>query len=148
MTRTFFSIALLLVYVDVSAQAVSLEKGWIFRQGDSLAWLAPALDETGWKEMSIDRPWEKQGYPNYDGFGWYRLHVTVPSSLKNTSYFKDSIRIDLGTIDDGGEVYLNGKMVFKNYTTGDIHNGLYGIPLRSGSLTPAAMGASMTESFR
>jgi alpha-galactosidase len=126
MTRYFLSIALLLIYVGVSAQAVSLEKGWKFRQGDSLAWLAPALDETDWKEMSIDRPWEKQGFPNYDGFGWYRMHVTVPSSLKSTSYFKDSIRIDLGTIDDGGEVYLNGKMVFKNYTTGDIHNGLYG----------------------
>jgi alpha-galactosidase len=124
--RSFLSIALMLLYVAVSAQAVSLEKGWKFRQGDSLAWIVPALDETGWRDISIDHPWEKQGYANYDGFGWYRLHVTVPSSLKNTSYFKDSIRIDLGTIDDGGEVYLNGKMVFKNYTTGDIHNGLYG----------------------
>jgi alpha-galactosidase len=126
MMRTFLSVTLLLIYVGISAQKVSLEKGWIFREGDSLAWLSPALDEKDWKEMSIDRPWEKQGYANYDGFGWYRLHVTVPSSLKNNSYFKDSIRIDLGTIDDGGEVYLNGKMVFKNYTTGDIHQGLYG----------------------
>jgi alpha-galactosidase len=126
MTRSFLSIALLLIYVGVTAQAISLEKGWKFRQGDSLAWMAPALDETGWRDIGIDHPWEKQGYANYDGFGWYRLHVTVPSSLKNTSWFKDSIRIDLGTIDDGGEVYLNGKMVFKNYTTGDIHNGLYG----------------------
>jgi alpha-galactosidase len=126
MTRSFLSIALLLIYAGASAQTVSLEKGWKFRQGDSLAWIAPALDETGWKDIGIDHPWEKQGYANYDGFGWYRLHVTVPSSLKNTAYFKDSIRIDLGTIDDGGEVYLNGKMVFKNYITGDIHNGLYG----------------------
>ncbi len=124
--RTFLSVILLLICSDIFAQKVSLEKGWKFRQGDSLAWLAPTLDEKDWKEMSIDRPWEKQGYANYDGFGWYRLHVTVPSSLKNNSYFKDSVRIDLGTIDDGGEVYLNGKMVYKNYTTGDIRNGLDG----------------------
>src|ERR1700722_17865950 len=99
MTRSFLSSALLLIYIGVTAQAVSLEKGWKFRQGDSLAWMAPALDETGWKDISIDHPWEKQGYANYDGFGWYRLHVTVPSSLKNTSYLKDSIRIALGMLD-------------------------------------------------
>jgi alpha-galactosidase len=127
MRTTCLSIALLFMYAAISAQRVSLENGWKFRTGDSMAWLAPALEETtDWKAIGVDRPWEKQGYANYDGFGWYRLHVTVPSSLRSSSFFKDSIRINLGTIDDGGEVYLNGKMVFKNYTKGDIHQGLYG----------------------
>ena len=126
MRRAVLTILSLTLYNALFAQAVSLEKGWKFRTGDSVGWSAPILDEKDWREISIYRPWESQGYANYDGFGWYRLHVTVPASLRQSSFFRDSIRINLGTIDDGGEVYLNGKLIYKNYTTGDIRNGLYG----------------------
>ena len=43
--------------------------------------------------------------------GWYRLHVVIPSSIKEQSYLKDSVRLDLGIIDDNDEVYLNGKLI-------------------------------------
>jgi len=126
MRKALLAIVLLILYNALFAQKVSLEKGWKFRTGDSVGWSAPVLDEKDWREMRVDRPWEGQGYANYDGFGWYRLHVTVPASLRQSSFFKDSIRISLGTIDDGGEVYLNGKLIYKNYTSGDIRNGLDG----------------------
>jgi alpha-galactosidase len=61
----------------------------------------------------VAKSWERQGYPDYNGFGWYRLHVTIPASLKNGAYLKDSLRIDLHDVDDNDEVYLNGKLIAK-----------------------------------
>src|ERR1700704_3321610 len=92
------------LYLAVAAQGISLEKGWKFTTGDSIQWASPNYNDGSWKAIDITRPWEDQGYPNYDGFGWYRLHVIIPSSLKEKAYLKDSIRLNLGVIDDNDEV--------------------------------------------
>ena len=126
MKKTTASILLVFIHIAIQAQYLSLQKGWKFKTGDSPEWSAPALDDRDWAAIDVTHPWERQGYPNYDGFAWYRLKTPIPSSLRNGSYFKDSIRLDLGYIDDGGEVYLNGKLIYKNWTSGDIKSGLYG----------------------
>ena len=94
-----------------NAQGVSLDNGWVFSTGDSSQWASPNYNDKNWKPIDVHHPWEQQGYPKYDGFGWYRLHVFIPSSLKDKAYLKDSVRLNLGIIDDNDEVYLNGKLV-------------------------------------
>ncbi|HEV2482998.1 MAG TPA: putative Ig domain-containing protein [Puia sp.] len=126
MKKMTASVILALICLGTQAQGLSLQKGWKFKTGDSPDRSAPALDDRDWVAIDVTRPWERQGYPDYDGFAWYRLRTTIPSSLRNGSFFKDSVRLDLGYIDDGGEVYLNGKLVYKNWTSGDIRSGLYG----------------------
>src|SRR6202012_195651 len=71
------------------------------------------------------KPWEEQGHDGYDGFGWYRLHVTIPKSLKENSFFKDSIRFRMGYGDDGYAVYLNGHLIDKNYNGDDVRKGFF-----------------------
>lgn len=118
-------VALLTHYT--SAQRLSLEAGWKFKTGDSSVWASPGYDDLKWKPISVDKNWEAQGYPDYDGFGWYRLHVVIPSSLKERSFLKDSLRLDLGIIDDNDEVYLNGRLVASyGGRHGDIKKGNYG----------------------
>jgi len=127
--RTKISILILLIAVCVfkaSAQEVNLAKGWKFRIGDSTAWSSPGYNDSGWKVADVAVPWEEQGYPKADGFGWYRTSVVIPASVKEKSFLKDSLHFDLGYLDDGGEVYLNGKLVYKNWKTGDIKSGIYG----------------------
>ena len=115
------------LYIKASAQEVSLTTGWKFSTGDSSQWASPTYNDKNWKPIDVTRNWEVQGYPDYDGFGWYRLHVVIPSSLKEKSYLKDSIRIDLGVVDDNDEVYLNGKLIAKyGGQGGDIKTGNYG----------------------
>ena len=99
--------------LNAAAQEISLEKGWKFSTGDSEQWASPGFDDSGWKPINVQHSWEQQGYEHYDGFGWYRLHVVIPSSLKEKAYLKDSLHIDLGVIDDNDEVYLNGKLIAK-----------------------------------
>lgn len=114
--KQFFFLSVVLCFACRSfCQDVSLAGGWKFRTGDdSTTWAAASLDEAGWKPIAAGKPWEMQGYDNYDGFAWYRLHVNIPSSIKNKSYLKDSLRIDLGQVSTGNEVYLNGKLIGRN----------------------------------
>lgn len=115
-------ICFLLISVSItslSAQDVSLAQGWKFRTGDdSTTWASASLDESGWKPVEVGKPWEAQGYADYDGFGWYRLHIVIPSSIKATTYLKDSLRLDFGQVSSGDEVYLNGKLIGRNNRRG------------------------------
>ncbi|MDB5136695.1 MAG: putative Ig protein [Mucilaginibacter sp.] len=114
-------------FLRASAQEIMLTQGWKLKIGDSITWAPPQYNDSGWKPANVSLPWEEQGYPKTDGFGWYRVHVVIPASLKEKAFLKDSVRFDLGYIDDGGEVYLNGKLVYKNYKNGsDIQHGFYG----------------------
>ncbi|MDB5086330.1 MAG: putative Ig protein [Mucilaginibacter sp.] len=110
-----------------AAQEISIAKGWKFAIGDSTQWASPTYNDQSWKPISLAHSWERQGYKGEDGFGWYRLHVVIPSSIKEKSYLKDSVRIYLDAVDDNDEVYLNGKLVAKyGGKGGDIKTGNYG----------------------
>ena len=123
-------ISLLLTLMAISywamAQDIVIKKGWKLKIGDSVSWSATGYNDAGWQSANVSLPWEEQGFPHTDGFGWYRLHVRIPSSIKEKAFLKDSLHFDLGYLDDGGEIYLNGQLVYKNWKTGDIKNGTYG----------------------
>ncbi|MDF2432196.1 MAG: alpha-galactosidase [Mucilaginibacter sp.] len=115
------------LFLRVAAQEISIDKGWRFSTGDSSQWASTSYNDQNWKPIDVTRIWEVQGYPNYDGFGWYRLHVIILSSIKEKSYLKDSLKIDLGIIDDNDEVYLNGKLIGKyGGKGGNIKSSNYG----------------------
>jgi alpha-galactosidase len=127
-TKIWMLIVLLTgLFLRASAQEISLKTGWKLKIGDSTEWSSVQYNDNGWKAANVSIPWEEQGYPGIDGFGWYRLHTVIPSSIKEKAFLKDSLHFDLGYLDDGGEVYLNGKLVYKNYKNGsNIKSGLYG----------------------
>ncbi|MCR8561776.1 putative Ig domain-containing protein [Mucilaginibacter sp. BJC16-A38] len=113
--------------LKAAAQEISIDKGWKFAIGDSTQWASPTYNDANWKPINLAYDWESQGYPNTDGFGWYRSHLVIPSSLKEKSYLKDSLRITLNNVDDNDEVYLNGQLIAKyGGQKGDIKNGNYG----------------------
>lgn len=69
-------------------------------------WEKPEFDDSGWNEISSWNYIEKQGLIYIDGYYWYRDKFTAPN-------FPDGKKIFLrvGSIDDSGEVYLNGVKV-------------------------------------
>lgn len=95
-------------------------------QGDNPAWARPTFPDSSWKPIEVGKSWESQGYADYNGFAWYRIHVVIPSSIKDKAFLKEKIRIDLGKIDDGDEVFLNGIFLGRNANSGaDITQGPY-----------------------
>ena len=128
MKKCFF-VFLIFISGSLLAQDVAITQGWKFKTGDSSLWASPKFDDNDWAAIKVGEYWETQGYDKYDGFGWYRLHVLIPSSIKEKAFLKEKIRFDFGMIDDGDEVYLNGFLIGRNANKGgDITKGIYDAP--------------------
>ncbi|NOY36459.1 MAG: alpha-galactosidase [Chlorobi bacterium] len=93
---------------------VQLEDYWKFHPGDSLAWADPAFNDQDWTEISPSKAWEKQGYEALNGYAWYRTKFFLPSGIRKSSFFNDTLILSVGKIDDADQVFLNGKFLGEN----------------------------------
>lgn len=82
-----------------------------FTTGDDPRWAQPAFDDAAWKQQEVGKTWQEQGFEGYHGFAWYRIHITIPSSLRQQGFWKDSLRIFLAHVNDVDATYLNGKKI-------------------------------------
>ena len=87
---------------------------WKLKSGDSLKWANPEYNVSTWGPIQVGRLWDAQGYGDYDGYAWYRTSFRLTSDLKNGAFFKDSLQILLGRIDDCDQTFLNGKSLGQN----------------------------------
>jgi DUF1680 family protein len=115
-TKIFFTIAFCIFAVSCTTNrktdnVIELPKEWKFQTGDKTAFSNPDFNDQEWKSIKVDSFWETQGYPGYDGIGWYRTRAVFPSSLKNNNKLFKSVRVALGRIDDADETWLNGKKI-------------------------------------
>jgi len=85
---------------------LNLRGDWKFELGDNARWADPKFDDRKWSEVYVPSSWEDEGYPDYDGYAWYRVHLTGSDNWQS----KDLV-LDLGTIDDVDETFINGEMV-------------------------------------
>ncbi len=74
-------------------------------QGRARGWFRPSFDDSSWKTIPIGVWWENAGFPDYDGWAWYRTRVHVPGRYRGR-------RIDLffGAVDGDAMVYVNGLL--------------------------------------
>jgi len=91
-----------------SEQSIPLKDGWKFKVGDNLDYTKPGFDDSQWKGIQVDKIWEQQGYDPLDGYAWFRIKIFIPSSLKNNSFLKDSLKIFLGKINNFDQSFVNG----------------------------------------
>ena len=111
--RVVLSVLLMMASLTVMAQEFTIGSGR-FKKGDDPSWKAFAFDDRSWQEVSFDTSWDDLKLEKANGFGWYRLHVVIPSSLKKG--IVTAIMLDLGAIDDSDETWLNGHPVGKTGT--------------------------------
>ncbi len=116
-----FPFFILLVFLVVSCRQnpsepikIALNSGWKFMRGDNLKYANPDFDDSAWDSIGVDKTWNKQGYPKYQGFAWYRIKVVIPSALKKKAALQDSLIFHLGKIDDFDQVFLNGSLIGQN----------------------------------
>jgi hypothetical protein len=91
-----------------------VDRPWLFKpdpksEGLNQGWHKPEpADEKQWKEIRIGTDWESQGYPNLDGWAWYRLAVEIPAGWKDKE-----IVLSFEGVDDLYELYVNGQSAGK-----------------------------------
>jgi hypothetical protein len=85
---------------------LNLRGEWKFEAGDNMEWAKPSSNDGSWDVVSVPSPWEDQGYPGYDGYGWYRKHFRTPEGIE-----AKMLILKVGKIDDADEVYVNGRFI-------------------------------------
>jgi beta-galactosidase/beta-glucuronidase len=98
------------------------EESWQFKpDGDEIGlqqgWHRPEYEsDSSWKEIRVGVAWEGAGFPNLDGWAWYRLTVNLPDSWTGRRVF-----ISFQGVDDYYELFVNG---IKSGSGGDIDKRL------------------------
>jgi hypothetical protein len=84
----------------------SLKGSWLFSIGINEEWTTAKFSDSSWESVKVPSPWEDQGFNGYNGYGFYRKKVNIPSTYKGRMLY-----LNLGYIDDVDEVYLNGHKI-------------------------------------
>jgi serine phosphatase RsbU (regulator of sigma subunit) len=95
------------IYIDEESieTYLWLRDSWRYHPGDNLQWADPESDDSNWElTNTILRP-NNLPESGWDGIGWYRLHVTVDSSLINRPLMLDLWQVG------ASEVYINGELI-------------------------------------
>jgi len=76
--------------------------------GMSEGWYGPEYKDTGWRDMNLPGLWEDAGLglEKVDGLVWFRRRVEIPESWAG-----QSLRLQLGAIDDSDRTFFNGVPV-------------------------------------
>ncbi len=83
---------------------VEIHDLWRFHTGDAPYWSDPNFDDSNWKLLHSDQPWDGQGYPGYRGFAWYRFQVLLPANHAPLALF---IPVIYGSY----QVFADGRLV-------------------------------------
>ena len=94
---------------------LDLSEGWRFKPGDDTAWSQAAFDDGGWSQIKVGVPWEEAGFPDLDGYAWYRLRVVIPAEWQELPSIRSAggLVLDMGGVDDVDETFLNGQKIGK-----------------------------------
>jgi hypothetical protein len=75
-------------------------------QGDTTTgWHQPAYDDSGWETLEVGKNWEAQG-KSFNGVAWYRRSFALDAAPRDAP-----LLLNLGSPDDGCEIYLNGESI-------------------------------------
>jgi serine phosphatase RsbU (regulator of sigma subunit) len=89
-----------------------LSQYWRYHPGDNPRWADPDFDDSDWEITNTFLSPHNLPASGWDGIGWFRLHLTVDSSLVNKPLILDM------WLRGAAEVYLNGELLTTFGTVG------------------------------
>lgn len=87
------------------------DRSWQFRpdpknEGLARGWHQPDFrPDARWTNLTTTTFWESQGFPELDGWAWYRLSVEVPGDWRGRRVY-----LSFEGVDDAYELYVNGHL--------------------------------------
>jgi hypothetical protein len=101
--------------LDIIHLDMNLSGKWYFSPGDDVQWAEADYDHSHWKQVDVPAYWRDIGFPELNGFAWYRTSVNIPKTLA-----ADKLILLLGKVNDLDQVYFNGTVIGR---TGDFPDG-------------------------
>ena len=68
-------------------------------------WYASGYADARWRAIHTGDSWQQQGFPGYQGIGWYRLSFLVPAALPRAVY------LYFGEVASSYRLFVNGEEV-------------------------------------
>ena len=99
--------------IDSISEEIKLNKFWKYHPGDDTLWAAYYYDDSAWDTLQTTLNLAELPEDQFNGMGWFRLHIQIDSSLRNKTFAL--------TIDQQGasEIYLNGELIASHGTLGN-----------------------------
>ena len=92
---------------------IELIENWKYQAGDNPDWASPAFDDGDWQGINTRQLTDSNGNERSPGIGWFRLRVTVDSSLWHIPLALDLYQAG------ASEIYLNGELLFQTGAVGN-----------------------------
>ena len=78
---------------------------WKYHPGDNPDWAKPDFDDTNWEYLS---PLITQGKKEWQGIGWFRLHISVPDE----ELWNKPLALLVSYQAGASEIYLDGEFIY------------------------------------
>lgn len=85
------------------------QRGGLDVAGASAAWKNAEFDDSSWATLQAPGYWEEQGLADFDGVVWYRRSFELTPQQAG-----GDATLELGTVDDCDETYVNGQRIGDN----------------------------------
>jgi len=110
--------------------SLNVTEQWAFATGDDTLWAQPSFDDAAWARISVTKTWEEQGFPGYDGFGWYRQTVDIPAAFSTPMTDNGGLVISYANADDADELWFNGTRIGSTGSLPPDYVSRYGVKRR------------------
>ena len=116
---------------------LTLDDHWVMKTGDDAGWAAMDLDVSTWKPVKTGVIWEEAGFPDYDGYAWYRHEFVIPQTCRQQIELHGKsnpagpyLVLTMGAIDDVDETFFNGEKIGSTGSMPPDYATAYYIPRR------------------
>ena len=95
----------------LAKESTNISAAWKFTKTTVTNAQQPTFDDSAWDNIDIPHTWnaldgQDGGNNYYRGIGWYRKHITVP-----TSFAGKTVYLKFGGANTSATVYVNGQLV-------------------------------------
>lgn len=93
------------VHLQKDSLPSDLRGPWKFNSNDDPSFALLVYHDSSWKDINSFLPIDEIGDSIFKGFGWFRIHISIPPSLRNKS-------ISLDVQQNGAsEIFVDGRQV-------------------------------------
>lgn len=92
---------------DNEYQSAFLTDRWLFQSGSEPGYAQPGLDDSEWIPVSTTLAASDRNIIDWEGEGWFRLHIDVDSTMVGVPLVFDELKRS-GFV----EIWLNGKSIY------------------------------------
>ena len=94
---------------DIKSRLDNLHNApWKYHPGDNPDWSRPDFDDTTWQYFSPMITIDKLGNKEWQGIGWFRLHISVPDE----ELWNKPLALVVSYQAGASEIYLDGELIY------------------------------------